>query len=59
MGITNSTNGTFNPNGLVSGIYTVDYGFTGCTDNMDITVLEIFAGNDIYICVTISVTVEE
>ena len=49
-GITNSTNGTFNPNGLISGIYTVDYGFSGCTDNMDITVLEIFAGNDISAC---------
>ena len=49
-GITNSTNGTFNPNGLISGIYTVDYGFSGCTDDMDITVLEIFAGNDISVC---------
>ena len=49
-GIVNSLNGTFNPNGLVSGVYSVDYGFSGCTDNMDITVLEIFAGNDISAC---------
>ncbi|MBT5859208.1 MAG: PKD domain-containing protein [Flavobacteriales bacterium] len=50
IGIINSTNGTFNPNGLIPGIYTVDYGFSGCTDNMGITVLEIFAGNDISVC---------
>ena len=49
-GITNNTSGTFNPNGLISGTYTVDYGFTGCTDNMDVTILEIFAGNDISAC---------
>ena len=50
IGITDNINGTFNPNGLPAGNYTIDYGFLGCTDNMDITILEIFAGDDISAC---------
>ena len=49
-GITNNINGTFNPDGLISGVYSIDYGFSGCTDNLDITVLEINAGYDISAC---------
>ena len=49
-GIIDNTNGVFNSNTLVAGTYTIDYGFSGCTDNMDITVLEMFAGNDISAC---------
>jgi hypothetical protein len=36
-GITNPNNGTFSPNGL-AGVYTVTYGFGGCSDDLDITV---------------------
>ena len=49
-GIIDNNNGIFSPIGLVDGNYTIEYGFSGCTDNMDITVLEIFAGNDISAC---------
>jgi len=49
-GITNPNNGTFSPNGL-AGVYTVTYGFGGCSDDLDITVLEINAGPDISVCV--------
>jgi len=50
-GITNGNNGTFNPNGLAAGNYTVFYGYGGCNDDLDITVLEINAGSDISACV--------
>ena len=50
-GITNPNNGTFSPNGLDAGVYTITYGFGGCSDDLDITVLEINAGSDISACV--------
>ena len=50
-GIINSNNGSFSPNGLAAGVYTVTYGFGGCSDDLDITVLEINAGPDISVCV--------
>ena len=50
-GITNSNNGTFSPNGLAAGVYTVYYGFGGCDNNLEITILEINAGPDISVCV--------
>ena len=50
-GIINSNNGTFSPNGLAAGVYTVTYEFGGCSDDLDITVLEINAGPDISVCV--------
>ena len=50
IGIIDNTNGIFSPNGLLSGNYTIEYGFSGCTDDMTITVLEIFTGNDISAC---------
>ena len=53
-GITNGNNGTFNPDGLVSGIYPVTYGIGGCEDNLDITVLSINAGPDISACINTS-----
>ena len=40
----------FSPNGLISGVYTVDYSLSGCTDDMEITILEINAGEDISAC---------
>ena len=49
-GITNGNNGAFNPVGLAAGIYTVTYGIGGCTDDLDVTVLEINAGSDISAC---------
>ena len=42
-GIVSSSNGVFSPNGLISGVYTVDYSLSGCTDDMEITILEINA----------------
>ncbi len=51
MGITNASNGTFNPNGLAGGIYTVDYDLGACTEDLDITVLDIYAGPDISSCI--------
>ena len=50
VGITNGNNGTFNPVGLAQGIYTVTYGIGGCTDDLEITVLEVNAGPNISAC---------
>jgi len=50
VGIIDNTNGVFSPDSLVPGSYTIDYGFSGCTDDMEITVLDIFAGDDISAC---------
>ena len=49
-GIIDNNNGIFSPIELVAGNYTIEYGFSGCTDDMIITVLDIFAGNDISAC---------
>jgi hypothetical protein len=49
-GITNVNNGTFNPVGLAAGIYPVTYEIGGCTDDLDVAVLEINAGSDISAC---------
>jgi len=49
-GITNGANGTFTANNLVAGVYTVSYGFADCSDDVDVTVLEITAGPDIAAC---------
>ena len=49
-GITSGNNGTFNPNGLAAGTYTVTYGIGGCSDDLDITVLDINAGPNISAC---------
>ena len=50
-GIIDANNGIFSPNGLAAGVYTVTYGLGGCSDDLDITVLEINAGPDISVCV--------
>ncbi|MDC0204271.1 gliding motility-associated C-terminal domain-containing protein [Flavobacteriales bacterium] len=50
-GITNSNNGIFSPSGLAEGVYTVTYTQGGCSDDLDITILEINAGPDISVCV--------
>lgn len=50
-GIINSNNGTFSPNGLSPGVYTITYESGGCSDEIDITVIEINAGPDISVCV--------
>ncbi len=49
-GIINSSIGLFNPNILNPGIYNVDYNLFGCNDNLQITLLEIYAGEDISVC---------
>ena len=49
-GITSGNNGTFNPNGLAAGTYTVTYGIGGCSDDLEITVLDINAGPNISAC---------
>ena len=49
-GIVSSSNGVFSPNGLTAGVYTIDYSLSGCSDDMEITILEINAGEDISVC---------
>ena len=49
-GIVSSSNGVFSPIGLNSGVYTVDYDYSGCTDDVEVTILEIYAGEDISAC---------
>jgi len=49
-GITSGNNGTFNPNALVAGTYTVTYGIGGCSDDLDVTVLGVNAGPNISAC---------
>lgn len=50
IGIISISNGVFSPNGLIPGVYTVDYGFSGCADDVDVTILEVYAGEDISAC---------
>ena len=40
-GIVSSSNGVFSPVGLNSGVYIVDYDYFGCTDDVEVTILEI------------------
>ena len=49
-GIINSNNGVFSPSGLAPGLYTVTYGFGSCSDDLEITILDINAGTDISAC---------
>ena len=49
--INNGTNPFFDPTVLSPGIYNLNYDINGCDDNLEITVLEIFAGNDISACI--------
>ena len=49
--INNGTNPLFDPTILSPGIYNLTYDINGCDDNLEITVLEIFAGNDISACI--------
>ena len=49
--INNGTNPLFDPTILSPGTYNINYDINGCDDNLEITVLEIFAGNDISACV--------
>ena len=49
--INNGTNPLFDPTILSPGTYNLNYDINGCDDNLEITVLEIFAGNDISACV--------
>lgn len=48
--IINGTNPLFNPQSLAPGVYTVNYEIGGCSDDLDITVLEVNAGPDISAC---------
>ena len=49
--INNGFNSLFDPTILSPGIYSVNYDVNGCSDNLDITVLEIYAGEDISACI--------
>ena len=49
--INNGTNPLFDATILSPGTYNLNYDINGCDDNLEITVLEIFAGNDISACV--------
>ena len=51
VGVTNAVNGTFNPNGLMPGVYTVNYDLGACDEDLDITVLDIYSGEDISVCI--------
>ena len=48
--IINGFNSFFDPTVLSPGIYSLNYDVNGCSDNLDITVLEIYAGEDISVC---------
>ena len=50
-GIVNTTSGIFDPNGLIGGIYTIDYTLGACEEELEITVLDIYAGSDISACI--------
>lgn len=50
-GIINTNPGIFYADGLAAGVYTVSYGFGGCSDDLNISILEINAGPDISTCV--------
>ncbi|MEC9209721.1 MAG: gliding motility-associated C-terminal domain-containing protein [Bacteroidota bacterium] len=54
-GIVNTTNGTFDPDGLPAGIYTVNYDLGACDEQLDITVLDIYAGSDMSACINTAV----
>ena len=50
FGIINGSQGLFSPTTTGSGVYTVSYHYDGCSETMDVTVLEINAGPDISAC---------
>ena len=50
FGIVSGGQGTFSPTTIGAGIHTVSYGFSGCSETMDIIVLPIDAGPDISVC---------
>ena len=49
--ISNGTNPLFDPSILSPGIYNLNYDINGCDDDLEITVLEIYAGDDISACI--------
>lgn len=49
--IVNGSNPIFDPTVLAPGIYSINYDVNGCSDNLEITVLEISAGPDISACI--------
>jgi len=49
-GIVSGSQGTFSPTTTGPGVYTVSYDYDGCSEIMDITVLEVNAGPDISAC---------
>ncbi len=49
--INNGTNPLFDPTTLSPGTYNLNYEINGCDDDLEITVLEIYAGDDISACI--------
>ena len=49
--ISNGTNPLFDPSILSPGTYNLNYDINGCDDDLQITVLEIYAGDDISACI--------
>lgn len=50
FGIVNGGQGIFSPTTTGAGTHTVTYGYAGCSETMDITVLPVEAGPDIAVC---------
>tara|TARA_B100001250_G_scaffold115257_1_gene97646 strand:- start:4321 stop:8340 length:4020 start_codon:yes stop_codon:yes gene_type:complete len=50
-GIIDPNNGTFDPSNLIAGSYTVNYDLGACDEDLEITVLDIYAGPDISVCI--------
>lgn len=50
-GIIDASNGTFEPSNLLAGAYTINYDLGACDEDLEITVLDIYAGSDISVCV--------
>jgi len=50
FGIVSGSQGVFSPTTTGAGTHTVSYGYGGCSETMDVTVLDIYAGPDISVC---------
>jgi hypothetical protein len=50
-GIIDQNNGIFDPSNLIAGAYTINYSLGACDEDLEITVLDIYAGPDISVCI--------